>query len=311
MNRPLLDIPSMQFVTCVRRLGAATLVLASVLGTFSAAHAAGDLPPTRELVASCPEAANGDAPPRTIPLAGGVISARRVTEGLAWDVRYIVDVDAAFEFRGGALFFAVPLPEGERLLPTQGVSELMVANHVVGLCVAREAIRDRTVSASLLQPIALSADAAAPIGAPVASSGVVQIVETTLGEEARLDVSGRGVLEKHVGFVAAPGIGHDAREEARRLGNVEARIDTSPIYVRGEDVRALGGLSARLVDARARARSGAIGVLLLFAGVVGALLFAARRLRRSATVERADALLASEIDAAARRPRPQRDEEPA
>jgi hypothetical protein len=51
-----------------------------------------------------------------------------------------------------------------------------------------------------------------------------------------------------------------------------------------------------------RPASSALGVGVLFAGIVGALVLAARRLRQAATVERADALLASEIDTIAPQP---------
>jgi hypothetical protein len=302
MSARLLAIPTMHYLARLRRLATIGLMLSSLLTALTSrpemARAAEDPAAQAPTVSSCSDGSGDGAPLPSIPLAGGVASAHRVAEGLAWDVRFIVDADTAFDFRGGALFFAVPLPAGERMLPTDGVSELMEGDRVVGLCVARHAIHDRTVSSSFVQPVALG-DATTPLGVPVAAGSTVQILETSLGE-ARLDVTTGGVLEKHVGFVAARGVGHDAREEARRLGNVQARIDTSPVYVRGEDVRAMGGLSARLIDPQARSRGGVLGVFLLFAGVVGALAFAARRLHRTANVERVDALLASEIDDASR-----------
>jgi len=103
------------------------------------------------------------------------------------------------------------------------------------------------------------------------------------------------LLERHVGFVAARGIGHDAREEARRRTDLPLDLVTRPVYVRGDDVAAAGGLSARIGDAPARSRTNAVAVAVAFAAVVGALVLAARRLRDAATVERADAWLAADI----------------
>ena len=72
-------------------------------------------------------------------------------------------------------------------------------------------------------------------------------------------------------------------------------------YVRGDDLKTAGALEGPLVGTRAKAKSSIAGAALAFLGVVAALLFGARRLKRAASVERADALLVSEIEAAARR----------
>ena len=289
----LLDIPTIRFLTNVRRLGAALLVVSSM--AVPSAASASDVRDASIDAASCTQASIG-AP--SIRLAGAVFTARAVDDGLGWDARFILDVDAAFDFRGGVLPFAVPLPAGEELVPTPGLAAVTDGDRVIGLCVAREALRDRTVSASFVQRTAPSASVPIELGAPVAAGTAVQIIETSIGDR-RIEPAATPLLEKHVGYAAPRAISHGAREEARRLTDVRAKVSTSPIYVRGDDVHAIGGLKARIVDPRTRARRSAAGVGVAFAGIVGVLVLAARKLRDTASVERADALLASEIDHAA------------
>lgn len=289
MNTTLLQIPAMRFATIVRRLGVAALIACSLLaGAPDPAHASPNpIPPSH--TSRC-------TPGESIELAGAIFSPRRAESGLAWDARFIVDVDAASDFRGGTLPLAVPLPPGETLVPTPGIEAELDGDRLVALCVAPDAIRGRTLFASFAQPAPRSGRDAIALGAPVAASGAVQIVDTSVGD-ARLEVSDAPLLEKHVGYIAARTISAGARAEARRLTEVRARLSASPLYLRGEDVRVAGGLTARIVEPRVRARESALGVALAFAGIAGALVLAARRLQRSASIERADAVLASEIDA--------------
>ena len=299
----LLDIPTVRFLTKVRRLGAALLVVSSI-AVPSAASASAVHDPSFE-PSSCTQASIGAA---SIPLAGAVFTARALEDGLGWDARFILDVDAAFDFRGGVLPFAVPLPSGEELVPAPGLAAVTDGDRIVGLCVGRDALRDRTVSASFVQRPAAAASVGVELGAPVAAGSAVQIIETSIGER-RIEPAATPLLEKHVGYVAPRAISHGAREEARRLTDVRAKVSTSPIYVRGDDVHAIGGLTGRIVDPQTRARRSAAGVGIVFAGIVGALVLAARKLRDTAGVERADALLASEIDATTRLAPPARPEE--
>ena len=69
--------------------------------------------------------------------------------------------------------------------------------------------------------------------------------------------------------------------------------------MRGDDLKAAGALEGPLVGTRAKSKGSIAGAALAFAAAVAALLFGARRMNRAASVERADAVLASEIDAAA------------
>jgi hypothetical protein len=275
----------------VLRMLLATTSLVALLLTVPRTANADALP-----IAACAPPFAPEAMPK-IPLAGAIVVARRIAEGLVWDARFIVEVDTAVDFRGGVLALAVPLPPGEvlRATPnTRGVAAIVSGDRIVALCVGPDGIHDRTVLASFLQPVPLGPS----LGAPIVPGQVVQIVDVASGNEARIDVSDP-TFERHVGYVAPPTIGHDAREEARRLTETRARVTSSPIFVRGDDIQAAGGLAGHLLDQRERAKGSALGVGFVFAGIVAALVLAAQRLRRRAGIERADALLASAIDDAA------------
>ncbi|MBX3201375.1 MAG: hypothetical protein KF894_24785 [Labilithrix sp.] len=286
MTAALLRIPTIRLATHLRRLGAAVLVVASALAAPDPARAGGGQ-------TAGDDACAHDA--AALPLAGAHFAPRRVDGGLAWDARFVVTSDATSSFRGGVLRFAAPLPAGETLVAAPALGAIVEDGRVAGLCVGEDALQERTVSASFIQP--LVGDGAIALGAPIAAGRAVQIVDTSAGD-AHLELTGAPLLEKHVGFVAPRGVGPGAREEARRLAGVHQHVSVSPIYLRGEDAR--GGLTVRLVDARTRAESSAIAAGAVFVAVVGGLVLAARKLRRAASVERADALLASEIDAAAK-----------
>ena len=134
------------------------------------------------------------------------------------------------------------------------------------------------------------------LGAPVAAGHAVQIIDGDLKTGVRLEVSTGRALERHVGYVVSPGVSHPAREEARRLTGYDARVSGAAIYVRGDDVKTAGGLTATLETPGERSRRGAVGIAIVFALVVALLLAAVRKLRHAASVERADAILAAELD---------------
>jgi hypothetical protein len=254
--------------------------------------------------------ARADGPPCSgggvVHVAAALHTLRRADDGLVHDARFVIDPGATLDFAGGAIPFAVPLPVGERLRPADGLSPIVdPTGRVTGICVAPEGLRDGAVVASFSQPLALRAGTRTTFGAPVAAGGVVQILDPSRAFDPRsatlsIEITSNAtaandLLERHVGFVAARGIGHDAREEARRRTDLPLDLVTRPVYVRGDDVAAAGGLSARIGDAPARSRTNAVAVAVAFAAVVGALVLAARRLRDAATVERADAWLAADI----------------
>lgn len=235
-----------------------------------------------------------------VPLTGALVSPRLrgptpPTEALAWDARFIVDVDASFGFRGGRILLAAPLPPGATLEPSLGVAAIVERDRVTGLCVGPEALRVDSISVSVRQA-GVPAGRPVALAAPIAEGAFVQIIAPTATPDLRVDLNAEGPIERHVGFVAARGIDHAARERARRLVDMSVDPSVNPVYVRGDDVRSTGGLTGRLEHARARSRGSALAALVAFAGVVAALLLVARRLRHHASVERADALLAAEID---------------
>jgi hypothetical protein len=238
-----------------------------------------------------------------LPLEGALVSARNAEEGLVWDARYVVDASAAFAFHGGTVRLAVPLPAGAELRPAPGLSALREPGsaRIVAVCAGPEALHDRAIFATFTERVALAPGSTVKLGAPLAAGSAVQILDTwgafpAAARGGNLDVAAGEVLERHVGFVAARGIGHAARERAREATGAGVNIAATPIYVRGDDVAAAGGLTARVTEAPARKTSSAVGIALVFGSIVLALVLAARRLRTLATVERADALLAADID---------------
>ncbi len=275
----LLHVPTLRLATNLRRGCIAALLAAALLPGASALASEEHTP--------CSDA---------VPLAAAVFAPRRVEDGIAWDARFIVTVDTSFAFTGGQIAFATPLPAGERLVPEPVLTPLFDGERVRGLCVGPGALHDRTIAATFVQPLKVAADATTALGAPIAESAGVQIVETALGD-AQLELTGNPALEKHVGYVAPHAVSDAAREEARRLTSVQPRMNHALAYVRAEDAHR--GLEARIVEPPARRRASAAGIIVLFGALVGALVLAARRLRERATVERADALLASEIEDAA------------
>ncbi|MCW5838005.1 MAG: hypothetical protein KIS78_36785, partial [Labilithrix sp.] len=112
MTTALLRIPAVRLATHLRRLGAAALVVASVLTAPDPARA------SREQTGDDDGCARDGA---DLPLAGAHFAPRRVEGGVAWDARFVVASDAASSFRGGALRFAAPLPAGEELVAAPGL----------------------------------------------------------------------------------------------------------------------------------------------------------------------------------------------
>jgi hypothetical protein len=269
--RPLL-VPTLRLATVVRRACVAGVLVAS------------SILPRAALASTC---VGSD-----VPVAGAAFAPRRVEDGLAWDSRFIVSADASFGFTGGPIRFAAPLPAGERMLPAQGLEPIVEGDRIAGLCVQPAALHDRTVHATFVHNTTIAPNRAIPLGAPIAEGEAVQIVETTAGE-TRIEIAS-DALEKHVGYVAPRAVSDGAREEARRLTDERPRIGRDLAYVRGQNVG--HGLEMRFLEPPAQRRTNAAGVVLVFVALVGGLVLAARKLRARAEEERADALLASEID---------------
>jgi len=266
--------------SALRLLFVVILVLGALAGT---AHAA---------------PAQSSTPPGEARVAGALFTPARTDDGIAWHAQWILTPESANEIaQGGALVirFAVPLAEGEAVEAKPGVAPLVEGGHVTGVVVDRASGTGRTMSALVRHRTSL--DGLQRYGAPVAVGSALQIVDGDLGAGTRFEVETGRYLEKGVGHVAPPGTSHAAREEARRLTGYTARVTGAALYVRGDDVRAQGGLAAAVITPRARGHRGTIAMGVVFAAIVLALVAAVRRLRHAAGVERADALLASELDA--------------
>ena len=247
-------------------------------------------------------AGSAHAAPEALPadaqVAGALFTPTRSDDGIDWSAHWVLTPDVAADVEGGAkrvVRFAVPLRDGETLESTWGVTPLLDGGRVTGVIVDRAGLDGRTVRAVVHQRA--RHDGTVPLGAPVAAGHAFQIIDGDLGGGTRLEVQTGPFLERGVGHVAPPGTSHAAREEARRLTGYDARVTGAPLYVRGDDVRAANGFAATVVTAKARGRGGFFAIAGIFAAFVGALLFAMRRLRHAATVERADALLAADLDA--------------
>ena len=231
-------------------------------------------------------------------IAGALFTPSRTDDGVTWHARWVLTPESATEIAEGAsleLHFAVPLADDESLDATPGVVPLVENGRVTGVVVDRAAGAGRALSATVRHRTSL--DGRQRYGAPVAVGSALQIVDGDLGAGTRFEVETGRYLEKGVGHVAPPGTSHAAREEARRLTGYTARVTGAAVYVRGDDVRAQGGLTATVVTPRARGHRGMIAIAVVFGAIVLALIAAVRRLRHAAGVERADALLASELDA--------------
>jgi len=258
------------------------------------------------LSAASARAQGGDA----LRVVGGLFTPTRTDDGVTWDARWVLPADAwlALETQR-TIQFATPLPEGATIRPAPGVAPVSKGGRVTGITVERMALGGaggRMVRAEVWQPVPRGATEGIVLAAPVARGTAAQIVDGDLGAGARFEIDGkggaaRGGLERHVGFTAPSGIEHGAREEARRLTGYSQRVTGAPIYVRGDDVRAMGSLRASVVTGAARKRGGAMAMGFAFAALVTGLVVAMKKLRDRASVERADALLAAEVDSAAAR----------
>ena len=230
-------------------------------------------------------------------LAGGLLTPTRTEDGILWRAQWVLTPESADEIAAGSSLlvrFAVPLAEGATVEATPGIVPFAENGRVTGVVVDRAAGAGRTMNATVRHRTSL--DGAQRYGAPVAAGSALQILDGDLGAGDRFEVETGHILEKGVGHVAPPGTSHAAREEARRLTGYTARVTGAAVYVRGDDVQAQGGLTATLITPHARGHRGTIAIGVLFGAIVLALAFAMRRLRHAAGVERADAILAAELD---------------
>lgn len=288
----------------LRLVLAVLLAVVSLVATTAPAHAAPSSPGVMAASAAraAPAAASAASAPSELRVASALFAPTRTEDGLDWHAHFILTHESAAEVEGGAtgaLRFALPLREGENVEPTFGVFPFVEGATVVGVLVDRTALDGRTVSAVVHQRRDLPKVAGMHLAAPVVAGSVLQIIDADLGQGTRLEVETGRILERAVGHVAPPGTSHAQRVEARRLTGYSSRVTGAAVYVRGDDVRAAGGLHATVVTAQGRAKHGTIALGIVFAAAVAALGIAFARLRNAASIERADALLAAELDALA------------
>lgn len=237
-------------------------------------------------------------PPPDVRVAGALFTPTRTTDGIDWTAQWVLTPDGAADLDGGAtriVRFAIPLADDDSIEPMAGVVPLVERGRVTGIVVDRRAVEHRTVRVVVHQRAVH--EGSVRIGAPVAAGSALQIVDGDLGAGTRLEIETGRLLERGVGHVAPPGTSHAARDEARRLTGYEPRVTGAPLFVRGDDVVLAGGFRGTVVTAKARGHRSTVALAALFVGSVGALVFAMRKLRHAASVERADALLAAEVDA--------------
>ena len=233
-------------------------------------------------------------------VAGALFTPSQTREGIVWRSQWVLTPESAVAIDGGetrTLRLALPLDESARFEPTFGIVPVVEGGRVTALRVDRAALVERTVTTTVIQRLPSTGERWMRLGVPVAAGTAHQIVDGDLGAGTRFEVETGHSLERRVGYVAPPGLSHAAREEARRLTGYDSRVTGAPLYVRGEDVRAMGGIEATLMTPHSRARHTTLAIGVVFGGLVVALFAAVRKLRHAASVERADALLAAEVDA--------------
>ncbi len=250
------------------------------------------------LLPRCARAAEREA-----HVAAGLYVPKATPDGLEWDARWILALDDAAAIRDDdsvVIRFARPLPQGESLWmewpALSGVPAVRAVyqdGRMVGVRFPGSLVDGRVVRTTLVQRPMPAGDTWV-LGAPVAQGTAAQIVEGSIGATSRFELDDVR-FERHVGHQSARAIDHGAREEARRLTGYGDSFRGNAIFVRGDDLTT-GELVAHVVSPRDRARGVGTALVVVFGAIVGALVIALRRLRSAASAERADAILAAEID---------------
>lgn len=281
--------------TLLRILLPAIAVFAGVLGLFRSGVARADV--------DVPE------PPPGI-VTGAVYTPMEKDGVLIWYARWMVAPEL-YTTREDAqpkeIRFATPLPAGAALAVVDenhvlgpSVEAIVEGGRIVGVRVLRmplptgESLGNAAVRARITQPAPKPGERIT-FAVPVVRGPALQIIDGIVDGGPRVDVEGGDVLERHIGWVGPRG----ATKEDRFAAQAAARffvpgVRGNTIFVRGDDVRALGGLRGTITTPISRSTMIAIGGA--FAAIVLALLYALRKLRHAASVERADAILRLEIE---------------
>ena len=222
---------------------------------------------------------------RDLRVAGALVTAKQ-DDALVWNAEWVLapdelDVDTV----SGDIRFAVPLPEGETMLPSSSVTPILEGGHIAGVHVDRSKAEGRMVTAVFVQP---QPPAHAPLGVPFADGSAIQIVDADLGAGARIELDRDRLLERRVAQAA--------RDEAVRLTGYRPRPSDTAYYLRGDDVRAARGVRGSIVTIGERAARMSMIAAGVFLTIVAGLVLGWRKVKKEAARERADAVLAEQIE---------------
>jgi hypothetical protein len=278
--------------TLLRILLPAIAVFAGVLGLFRTGVARADA-----------------TEPQPGIVTGAVYTPMEKDGVLTWYARWMVapEVYTARTDAPPTIRFAAPLPPGAALAVVDhdamlgpSVEPIVDGGRIVGVRVLRmplptgESLGNAAVRARITQPAPKPGERIA-FAAPIADGRVLQIIDGIVDGGPRVDVDGDDILERHIGWVGPRGVTKQDRFAAQAAARFFVPgVRGNTIFVRGDDVRALGGLRGTIATPISRATMIAIGGA--FAAIVAALLYALRKLRHAASVERADAILRFEIE---------------
>lgn len=222
---------------------------------------------------------------RDLRVAGALVTAKQ-DDALVWNAQWVLTPD---ELEGdtvsGDIRFAVPLPEGETMLPSSSVTPIIEGGHITGIRVDKPKTEGRMVTAAFVQP---QPAPHAPLGVPFADGSAIQIVDADLGAGARLELDRDRLLERRVAQAA--------RDEAVRLTGHRPQPSDTAYYLRGDDVRAARGVRGSVVTIGERASRMSPIAAGVFLALVAGLVLGWRRVKKEAARERAEAVLAEQIE---------------
>lgn len=222
---------------------------------------------------------------RDLRVAGALVTAKQ-DDALVWDTRWVLAPDELEQDRVvGDIRFAAPLPHDETMHVDLGVSPIIDGGHIVGVHVDRSRDEGRTVKATFVQK---APAAHAALGVPFAEGGATQILDLDLGAGARIELDRDRALDRRVAQAA--------RDEAVRLTGYAPQPSDTAIYLRGDDVKAARGLRGSIVTVGERAGRMSMIAGGVFLTLVVGLVLGWRKVKKQAATERADAVLAEQIE---------------
>lgn len=222
---------------------------------------------------------------RDLRVAGALVTAKQ-DEALVWDARWVLAPDELEPERVvGDIRFAAPLPEEESMRFDLGATPIVEGGHIAGIHVDRSRDEGRTVKATFVQR---GHSAHGALGVPFAEGSATQILDLDLGAGARIEIDRDRALERRVAQAA--------RDEAVRLTGYAPQPSDTALYLRGDDVRAARGVRGSIVTIGERAGRMSMIAAGVFLTIVVGLVVGWRKVKMEAARERADAVLAEQIE---------------